>query len=57
MESLHQRLDPHAEVRDIVKKNVKDTLQYIPYEEKLQNVETFPILDEEPEITLDWGDK
>ena len=54
-ESLHQRLDPHAEVRDLVKLGVEDTPQYNPYENELQNGETFPILDEEPEVTPKGG--
>ena len=40
MESLHQRLGPHAKVRDLVKLGEKDTLQYDPYEDELQNAET-----------------
>ena len=31
--------------------------QYDPYEDKSQNGETFPILDEEPEVTLEWADQ
>ena len=42
-------------VRDLVKLDVKDALQYNPYEDELQNAETFPKLDEEPEVTPEWG--
>ena len=55
MESLHQRLGPCAMVRDLVELGVEDTPQYNPYEDKLHKVEIFPILDKEPEITLEWG--
>ena len=34
IESLHQRLDPHAEVRDWVELGVEDTLQNNPYEDE-----------------------
>ena len=44
MESLFQRLGPHAMVRDLAKLGVEDTLQYDPYEDKLQNAKMFPIL-------------
>ena len=57
MESLHQRLGPYAVVRDPVKLGVEDTPHYDPYEDKLQNVETLHILDKEPEVTPEWGDK
>ena len=57
MESFHQRLSPHAMVSDIKELGVEDTPQYDPYEDELQNTETFPILDEEPEITSRWGDQ
>ena len=39
MESLCQRLGP-------VDLGTEDVLQYDPYEDELQNVETLPILDE-----------
>ena len=32
-------------------------LQYDPYEDKLQYSETSPVLDEEPEVTPEWGDQ
>ena len=38
MESLHQRLGPHAMVRDLVELDVEDVSQYDPYDNKLQNV-------------------
>ena len=34
-----------------------DTLQWDPYENESQHSETFPILDEEPEVTLELGDQ
>ena len=55
MESLHQRLGSCTEVRDLVELGVEDTLQYYPYEYKLQNAEMFPMLDKEPEATPEWG--
>ena len=55
MESLHQRLDSHAIMRDLVKLDVKDTLQYDQFENALNNARTFSILDEEPEVTPEWG--
>ena len=56
MESLYQRLGPHAEVRDSVENHVEVTSQYDPYENELQNAKTFPILDEEPEVTHEGGE-
>ena len=56
MELLHQRLDPHARVGDWVELGVMDTMQYDPYEDKSQNAETLPVLDEEPEVTTEWWD-
>ena len=41
-------------VRDIVELGVDDTPQYDPYEEGLQNDETFPMLSEEPEVIPEW---
>ena len=57
MESLHHRFGPHAERRDLVELGVEDMLLYDPYEYKAQNAETFPMLDEEPEVTPEWGDQ
>ena len=57
MESLHQRLSPHAEVRDLVELSVEDTLQYDPYKDKLKNAKTLPFLNEEPEVTPEWRDQ
>ena len=45
---LHQRLGPNTMVRDQVELGVENALQYDPYEDKLQNVKTFSILDKEP---------
>ena len=47
MESLHQRLGLCAVVRDLVELGVKDTQQYDPYEDKLQNGKMLSILDKE----------
>ena len=51
MVSLHQKLGLCPELRDLVELGVKDTLQYDPYEDELQNAKAFPMLNEEPEIT------
>ena len=45
MESLYQRLDPQAMVDDQVDLDAEDKSRYDSYEDELQNVETFPILD------------
>ena len=55
MELLYQRLGPHAMMGDLVELGAEDTLQFDPYEDESQNAKTFPILDEEPEVTLKWG--
>ena len=34
---------------------MEETLQYDPYEDKLQNAEMLPMLDEEPEVTPELG--
>ena len=52
MESLHWKLGPCDKLRELVDLGVEETPQYDPYEDELQNAETFPILDEEPEVTL-----
>ena len=57
MESLHQALGPCTRLSDLVDLGVEETPQYDPYEDKSQNAETFPMLDEEPEITPKWGDQ
>ena len=57
MESLHQVLGPGARLSDLVDLGVEETLQYDPYENELKYVETFPMLDEEPDITPKWGDQ
>ena len=54
MKSLHQRLGPQATVDDIVDLYMEDMPQYDPDENELQKVDTFPSLDEEPEVTLKW---
>ena len=51
MESLHQRLGPHAMVRDLVELGVEDRPWYDPYKDELQNADMSPILNEEPEAT------
>ena len=48
-------LGPHAELRDVVELGVEDILQYDPYEDKLQNAKTFPMLVKEPEVRHEWG--
>ena len=42
---------------NLVDLGVEETPQYDPYEDKLQNAETFPMLDEEQEVTPKWGDQ
>ena len=41
----------------MVNLGVEETLQYNPYEDELQNAKTFPMLDEELEVTPMWGDQ
>ena len=55
MESLHQRLGSWAEVEDLVKLGMENKPQNDPYEDELQNAKPFCMLDEEPEVTLEWG--
>ena len=57
MESLHQTMDPHTSLRDLANLGVEETPQYNPYKDESQNAETFPMLDEEPEGTPEWGDQ
>ena len=57
MESLCQRLGPHAQVRGLADLDVEDTPQYNSFENKLQNDETFPILDKEAEVNPEWADQ
>ena len=42
MASLHQKLGPCTELRDLVDLGVEDTPQHDPYEDELENAETFP---------------
>ena len=46
-----------AMLKNFVKLGVEKTLQYDPNEDKMQNAETYPILDEEPVVTPKWGDQ
>ena len=55
-ESLHQRLGHHAMMANLVELGAKDATQYDPYEDKSQNAQTFPIMDEEPEVAPEWVD-
>ena len=55
MELLHQRLDPQAIVRDQAELGGKDINVY-SYKNELQNAETFPTSDEEPEVTPESWD-
>ena len=57
MESLHQVLGSCMRLSDLVDLDVEETPQYDPYEDELQNAETFPMLDEEPEVTPEWGEQ
>ena len=54
MESLHDVMGLHSMLSNLVNLEVEETLQYDPYEYKSQNAETFPMLDEEPEVTQIW---
>ena len=49
--SLHQKLGPHPELRDLVALGVEDTPQYDRYEDKLQISKMLPMLGKEPEVT------
>ena len=42
-------------VGDLVEMGAKDTPQYDPYEDDSKKAETFCILDEEQEVTQEWG--
>ena len=42
-------------VDDLADLGAEDMLQYDPYQDESQNVDTFPSLDEEPEIAHEWG--
>ena len=41
-------------VGDLVKLCSEDTLLYDPCKDESQNAEMFSVLDEEPELTLEW---
>ena len=56
MESLHQKLGYQAMVR-LAELGVEAIPQFDPYMDKLQNLETLPIMGEEPEVTPEWGDQ
>ena len=47
----------NAMVGDQVELGAEDTLQYDPYGVNLQSVEMLTILDEEQEVTPEWGDQ
>ena len=57
MESLYQRFGHYAVVRDLVELGVEDTPQFDQYEDEFQNAKTFPMLDEEPEVTHKCGNQ
>ena len=48
MESLNQVMGPQMRLRDFVDLGVEETPQIDPSENKSQNADMFPILDEEP---------
>ena len=56
MASLHHKLGPGAEVRDLVELGVENMPKCYSYVDKSQNAEIFSILDEEPEVTSEWGE-
>ena len=41
----------------MVNLGVEETPQYDSCDDESQNAETFPMLDEEPEVTPEWGDQ
>ena len=51
MKSIHQRLGLHNMVLDLGEFGTEDMPQCHTYEDGLQNVKTFPSLDEELEVT------
>ena len=51
MDQLCQRLDPKVMMDNPVGLGTEDMLQYDPYDNESQNVETFIL---EPEVTLEW---
>ena len=55
MVSLHQKLGPHAEMRDLVELGVGGTPQCDSYEYELKYAEMIPMLDEELEVIPNWG--
>ena len=55
MKSLHQRLGPQAMVDGLADLGMEYIPEYNLYDDESQNVETFPSLNEEPEVTLEWG--
>ena len=57
MELFHQRLGPQAMVRDLDELSIEDMQQFDPYKDELINVDTFPALDEEPEVTQECRDQ
>ena len=57
MESLHHKLGPPTKFRDLIELEVEDMLQYDPYDEESGNAKTFPMLEEEPEVTPKLGDQ
>ena len=57
MDSVHQALGPCTRLSNLVDLGVQETPQYVLYEDKLHNAETFPMLAEEPEITPEWRDQ
>ena len=53
MELQHERLG--ATVGNQLQLGAEEKFQYDPYENKSQNADTLPILDEEPEVTPELG--
>ena len=57
MEPLHQRLGPHTMVGDLADLGMEEMQKYGPYEDELQNAETFFAFNKEQEVTPNWGDQ
>ena len=55
MKWLRQWLGSHATTGDLIELGAENIPQYDPYEDNVHNAEIFPILGEEPEVTLEWG--
>ena len=55
MESSPLDASSQATVNDLAYLGKEDMPKNDPYKDESQNVDTFPISDEEPEVTVEWG--